>query len=78
VVIEKAANNYSAYSPDVPGCIATGATVDEVKEEMRQALEFHLEGLRDSGVAIPEPASVVDYVEVAEPAPPHPAAGKRA
>jgi predicted RNase H-like HicB family nuclease len=64
IVVEKAESNYSAYVPDLPGCIATGATVEEVEAQMREAIEFHLEGMREEGLPIPEPSSVVDYVEV--------------
>ncbi len=55
VVIEKAENNYSAYAPDLPGCIATGATLEETRQQIREAIEFHLELMRDEGLAIPEP-----------------------
>ncbi|HEX9811660.1 MAG TPA: type II toxin-antitoxin system HicB family antitoxin [Burkholderiales bacterium] len=65
IVIEKAENNYSAYVPDLPGCVATGATVEEVEAQIREAVEFHLDGLRADGAAIPEPASRVEYVDVA-------------
>jgi predicted RNase H-like HicB family nuclease len=65
VVIEKAAQNYSAYVPDLPGCIATGATVSEVQETIREAVEDHLAGLREDGVPIPAPSSQVDYIDVA-------------
>ena len=65
IVIEKAESNYSAYVPDLPGCVATGATVEEVESQIREAIEFHLEGLREDGAAIPEPASRVEYVDVA-------------
>ena len=64
IVIEKAENNYSAYVPDLPGCVATGATVEEVEGQIREAIEFHLDGLREDGVVIPEPASRVEYVDV--------------
>jgi predicted RNase H-like HicB family nuclease len=64
VVIEKAAKNYSAYVPDLPGCVATGATVEETEQLIREAIEFHLSGLRDDGVPIPQPSSQVDYVDV--------------
>ncbi len=64
VVIEKAPDNYSAYVPDLPGCVATGATVEETEREIREAIEFHLEGLRDAGEPIPEPTSRMAYVEV--------------
>lgn len=65
IVIEKAENNYSAYVPDLPGCIATGATVEEAESQIREAIEFHIEGLREDGTPIPQPASRVDYVEIA-------------
>jgi len=65
IVIEKAENNYSAYVPDLPGCVATGATLQEVESEIRQAIEFHLEGMREDGVPIPPPQSKVEYIEVA-------------
>ena len=64
VVIEKAPGNYSAYMPDLPGCVATGATVEETEREIREAIEFHLEGLRDAGEPIPEPTSRMAYVQV--------------
>ena len=64
IVIEKAEGNYSAYAPDLPGCVATGATVAEVEFEMREAIAFHLEGLREDGLPVPEDASQVEYVEV--------------
>lgn len=65
VVIEKADGNYSAYVPDLPGCVATGATVAEVEAEIRDAIEFHLDGLRADGALPPAPSSQVEYVEVA-------------
>ena len=65
VVIEKVENNYSAYVPDLPGCIATGATVAEVESQIREAIEFHLEGMREDGTAIPPPSSRVEYVDIA-------------
>jgi predicted RNase H-like HicB family nuclease len=65
IVIEKAENNYSAYVPDLPGCVATGATIEEVEVHIREAIEFHLDGLREDGVVIPQPASRVEYVDVA-------------
>ena len=64
VVIEKASNNYSAYVPDLPGCVATGATVPETEAQIREAIEFHLEGLREDGLPIPSPSSHVEYVDV--------------
>lgn len=65
IVIEKAEGNYSAYVPDLPGCVATGATVQEVETEIREAIRFHLDGLREDGLPQPQPSSQVDYVEVA-------------
>jgi predicted RNase H-like HicB family nuclease len=65
VIIERAGANFSAYAPDVPGCVATGATIDETEREIREAIEFHLEGLREDGLPIPEPTSTAEYVEVA-------------
>lgn len=64
VVIEKTPNNYSAYVPDLPGCIATGASVAETEVQIREAIEFHLEGLREDGLPIPSPSSQVEYVDV--------------
>ena len=65
VVIENAGSNFSAYVPDLPGCVATGATVPEAEQAIREAIEFHLEGLREDGLPTPPPSSRVDYVEVA-------------
>ena len=65
IVIENAGPNYSAYVPDLPGCIATGATIDEVEQEIREAIEFHLEGMREDGAPIPPPTSAVRYIEIA-------------
>jgi predicted RNase H-like HicB family nuclease len=65
IVIEKAENNYSAYVPDLPGCVATGVTVEEVESQIREAIEFHLEGLREDGTPIPPPASRVEYIDIA-------------
>jgi len=65
IVIEKAESNYSAYVPDLPGCIATGASVQEVEQLIREAIAFHLDGLREDGVSPPQPKSQVHYVEVA-------------
>ena len=64
IVIERAEGNYSAYVPDLPGCVATGATVAEVEAEIRDAIAFHLEGMREDGLAVPSPSSQVEYVEV--------------
>ena len=65
IVIEKAKGNFSAYVPDLPGCVATGATIEEAEAEIREAIEFHLNGLREDGLAIPQPSSHVEYVDVA-------------
>jgi predicted RNase H-like HicB family nuclease len=65
IVIEKAESNYSAYVPDLPGCIATGATLEEVESEIREAIIFHLDGLREDGLPVPPGESTVDYVDVA-------------
>jgi predicted RNase H-like HicB family nuclease len=65
VVIEKAEANYSAYVPDLPGCIATGASLQEVEAEIREAIAFHLDGMREDGLPIPAPTSTVEYIELA-------------
>ena len=65
VVIEQADSNYSAYVPDLQGCVATGSTIEDVERKIREAIEFHLEGLKEDGLSIPTPSSSVDYVEVA-------------
>lgn len=65
IVIEQTDENYSAYVLDLPGCVATGTTVAEVEQLIREAIEFHLEGMRLDGQAVPLPSSRVDYVEVA-------------
>ena len=64
VVIEEAQGNFSAYVPDLPGCVATGTTLEAIESQIRDAIEFHLEGLRADGTPIPPPAIRVDYVEV--------------
>ena len=65
VVIEKAQGNYSAYVPDLPGCIATGETIAEVQQLIREAIELHIAGMREDGLPIPLPSSHVEYVQVA-------------
>ena len=65
IVIERAENNYSAYVPDLPGCVATGATVAEVEAEIREAIVFHVEGLHEDGIPVPTATSHVEYIEVA-------------
>jgi predicted RNase H-like HicB family nuclease len=62
VVIEKAGNNDSACVPDLPGCVTTGATIGETEAQIREAIELHLEGMREDGTPIPPPASQVEYV----------------
>jgi len=64
VGIEKGERNYSAYVPDLPGCVSVGDTLDEVKAEIREAIAFHLEGLREDGAPIPAPSTSTEYVEV--------------
>ena len=63
VVIEKANGNYSAYVPDLPGCVATGSTVQDVENEIRNAIRFHIDGLKADGLTVPEPSSIAEYVE---------------
>lgn len=65
IVIEKAEGNYSAYVPDLPGCVATGATVAEVESQVREAIAFHVEGMREDGTPVPAPSSQVEYIDVA-------------
>ena len=65
IVIEKAENNYAAYVPDLPGCVATGQTIKETEQEIRVAIELHLRGMREDGLPIPQPTIQVEYVEVA-------------
>jgi predicted RNase H-like HicB family nuclease len=65
VVIEKARNNYSAYVPDLPGCVATGATIEETEQQIREAIDLHLAGLRADGLPIPQASCQVEYGEVA-------------
>ncbi len=62
VIVEKGGKNYSAYSPDLPGCIATGKSVEETLDSMRSAIEFHLEGMLENGEALPAPRSLGSYV----------------
>jgi predicted RNase H-like HicB family nuclease len=65
VVIEQVGNNYSAYVLDLPGCVATGETPEDAELQLREALEFHLEGMRQDGLPIPQPSSRVEYINVA-------------
>jgi predicted RNase H-like HicB family nuclease len=64
IVVERAERNYAAYVPDLPGCVATGETVEEVEKLLREAIALHVAGLREDGLPVPEPSSVVDYLEV--------------
>ena len=65
VVIEKTPNNYAAYVPDLPGCVATAGTREDLLEEIGGAIEFHIEGMREDGEPVPEPQATADVVEVA-------------
>ena len=65
VIVEQSATGYSAYSPDVPGCIATGSSHSDVEQRMREAIELHLEGLRAEGEDLPQPHTYATVVEVA-------------
>ena len=65
MIIEAGDQNYSAYLPDLPGCVATGRTLDEVRERMREAIELHLAGMREDGLPIPKSTTLADYVEAA-------------
>ena len=62
VVIERAGQNYSAYVPDLPGCVATGASIPDVERELRAAIRFHIEGLKQDGLPVPEPSAVAEYI----------------
>jgi predicted RNase H-like HicB family nuclease len=68
VVIEKGERNYSAYVPDLAGSVSVGGTLDEAKAEIHEAIEFHLERMREDGLPIPKPSSWAEYVEVGEQA----------
>lgn len=63
VVFEKADGNYSAYSPDLPGCIATGSNRKNVEKNIKEAITFHIDGMKDDGLVIPQPTAFVEYVE---------------
>ena len=65
IVIEQAGTNYSAYVPDLPGCVASGSSIADVETRIREAIAFHLGGLREDGLPLPMPSSQVDYVEIA-------------
>jgi len=65
IIIEKSETGYSAYSPDLPGCISTGSTAEETEVNMREAIQFHIDGLKEEGYDIPKPSSRSSYVEIA-------------
>lgn len=65
IIVEKTETGYSAFSPDVPGCGSTGKTKEEVERNIQEAIEFHIEGLREEGYKIPEPSSYSSYIDVA-------------
>ncbi len=67
IVIENAGSNYSAYSPDLPGCVTTGESQEAVRRNMAEAIEFHLEGMTADGLPIPEPSARGEYLEVGTP-----------
>ena len=64
VVIEKANSNYSAYAPDLPGCVATGKTVEEAEDQMHEAIQLHIEGLREDGLPVPPPQAHSEYMAI--------------
>jgi predicted RNase H-like HicB family nuclease len=63
IVIEKANNNYSAFVPDLPGCVATATTIADVETQIREAIRFHIEGLKADGLEVPRPTSLAEYVD---------------
>lgn len=64
VIIEQGATSFGAYVPDLPGCVAVAETREEVVQLIQEAIEFHLEGLTEEGLAIPRPASSIEYIDV--------------
>jgi predicted RNase H-like HicB family nuclease len=64
IVLERANHNFSAYSPDLPGCVATGATIEEARARMHEAIQLHIQGLREDNLPVPEPSATAAYVEV--------------
>jgi len=64
IVIERAGNNFSAYSPDLPGCVATGATLEEVRANMAEAIRMHIQGLKEDGLPVPQPATIAERLSV--------------
>ena len=65
IILEKTSTGYSAYSPDLPGCVSAGDTAEDTEANMREAIEFHIEGMREEGLSIPIPQSRASYIEVA-------------
>jgi predicted RNase H-like HicB family nuclease len=65
VIYEKTATGFSAYVPDLPGCITTGGTIEETERLMKEAIEFHLEGLKEDGLPVPAPTTTADYITAA-------------
>ncbi len=63
IVVEKAESNYAAYVPDLPGCVATGATVAATEANLREAIRFHIDGLQEDGLPVPAPSAIADYVD---------------
>ncbi len=63
VIIEPGSNNFSAYVPDLPGCVSTGDTLEEVKSNIQEAISFHLDGMKQDGEPVPEPSSISEYVD---------------
>jgi predicted RNase H-like HicB family nuclease len=68
VVIEKGQNSYGAYSPDLPGCVAVGDTVEEVEQRIREAILLHIEGMREDHLPLPQPTSRAEYIDISIPA----------
>ncbi len=64
VIIEKGKHNFSAYVPDIPGCVATGKTRKAVERQLREAIELHLDGLREDGIAVPKATTICEYIEL--------------
>ncbi len=65
IVIEKGSENYSAYVPDLPGCVSTGSTVSEAEDNIKEAILFHIDGLIEDSLTVPEPAAICEYIETA-------------
>ena len=65
IVIEKGPENYSAYVPDLNGCVSTGLTVSEAEENIKEAISFHIDGLNEDGLPVPEPTTICEYIETA-------------